>query len=84
AEAAGALAHNRAEAQIGRPIARPAVYQAARALLEDYLDITPERVQARRMKEERSRDPAKQLELMRAEILNGGTSAADDLESDAE
>lgn len=83
AEAAGALAHNRAEIQVGCPIARPAVYQAARAMLEDYLDITPARVEARRTKEERSRDPARQLELIRAEILDTGERAENDLAADA-
>lgn len=52
-ESSGAMAHFRAEHQIGKPIRRPAVYQAARALLEDYLDMTPERVVARHDKEVR-------------------------------
>lgn len=68
-EAAGALAHARAEQQIMKKMRRPAVYQAARAMLEDYLDMTPERITARKDKEVRSRAPGTQLDLMRDEIL---------------
>lgn len=49
-EAAGVMAHYKAERQIGAPIHRPAVYQASRALLEDYLDLKPERLILRRKK----------------------------------
>ena len=48
AEAAGALAHFRAERQIGRPLRRPATRQAASAFLENYFDVAPERVAKRR------------------------------------
>ena len=48
AEAAGALAHFRAERQIGRPLRRPATRQAAAAFLEDYFDVAPERVAKRK------------------------------------
>ncbi len=48
AEAAGALAHFRAERQIGRPLRRPATRQAAVAFLENYFDLAPERVAKRR------------------------------------
>ncbi|MFG6083435.1 hypothetical protein ACEUZ9_004695 [Paracoccus litorisediminis] len=68
-EAAGALAHARAEQQIGRKMRRPAVYQASRALLEDYLDMTPERINARAIKEVRGRSPGVQLGLIRDSIL---------------
>lgn len=56
AEAAGAFAHFRAERQIGRPLRLPATHQAARALLEDYLDAAPERM-ARRKALARQRTP---------------------------
>ena len=48
AEAAGALAHFRAERQIGRPLRRPATRQAAASFLENYFDAAPERVAKRR------------------------------------
>ena len=48
AEAAGALAHFRAERQIGRPLRRPATRQAASAFLANYFDVAPERVAKRR------------------------------------
>ena len=48
AEAAGALAHFRAERQIGRPLRRPATRQAAVSFLENYFDAAPERVAKRR------------------------------------
>ena len=67
-EAAGALAHARAEQQIQRPIHRPAVYQASRALIEDYLDMTPERITARLDRETRRRSPGAQLDLIRKNI----------------
>ena len=75
-EAAGAMAHYRAEVQIGAPVRRPAVYQAARALLEDYLDITPERVKRRLEMEERARPPAAQIDaaLASAEAPGSATS----------
>ena len=63
-EAAGALGHFRAESQIGKPIRRPHVYQAARAMLEDYLDMTEERVASRREKEIRGRTPGETIDLM--------------------
>ena len=63
-ESAGAMAHYRAEHQIGRPIRRPAVYQAARAVLEDYLDMTPERIDARLDKEVRSRTAGQKIDLI--------------------
>jgi hypothetical protein len=67
-EAAGALAHCRAELQIGKPIRRPAVYQAARALLEDYLDVTPDRLKSRAEKEGRTRTPGQQVDLLWTEF----------------
>lgn len=42
-EAAGAIAHLRAEMQFDRPLSRPRTFQAARALLYDYLDAAPDR-----------------------------------------
>lgn len=63
-EAAGAMSHYRAEHQIGKPIRRPAVYQASRATLEDYLDMTEERIAARAIKEERGRSAGQQIDLL--------------------
>ena len=62
-EAAGAVAHWRAECQIGSRIRRPAVFQAARALLEDYLDQTPDRIATRQAKMARRRIPSEQVRL---------------------
>lgn len=62
-EAAGAAAHWRAECQIGMRIRRPATFQAARAILEDYLDQTPGRIALRHTKTERRRTPAEQIRL---------------------
>lgn len=62
-EAAGAIAHSRAEAQIGKPIRRPAVYQAARSLREDYLDLTEDRLRSRKAKAVRTRSPGQQVDL---------------------
>lgn len=69
-EAAGALAHARAESQLSTPIRRPAVYQAARAILEDYLDMTEERIESRRLKEIRRRTPGQQLAILRDDIVS--------------
>jgi hypothetical protein len=63
-ESSGAMAHFRAEHQIGKPIRRPAVYQAGRAMLEDYLDMTPERIVSRSDKEERGRTAGQQIDLL--------------------
>lgn len=65
-EASGALAHNRAEAQIGKPIHRPAVYQAARGLIDEYLDMTPERIRSRHVKRENARSPGEQIDMLMA------------------
>lgn len=60
-ESAGALSHFRAEQQIGLPIRRPAVFQAARALRDDYLDVTDERIRMREVKEELKMTPAQKI-----------------------
>lgn len=65
-EAAGAMAHYRSEVQFEQPILRPATFQAARALLEDYLDVTPERIDMRHTKAERARSPAERMAEARA------------------
>lgn len=77
-EAAGALAHSRAEAQIGVPIMRPAVYQAARAMREDYMDLLPERLESRRNKAIRQRNPGTEMQLIRHDILADKARGADD------
>lgn len=56
-EAAGAMAHFKAETQIGLPIRRPSVFQAARALREDYLDVTEARIRMRAIKGELAMTP---------------------------
>lgn len=71
-EAAGALAHSKAEIQIGKPLRRPAVYQASRALIEDYLDMTPDRIRTRAEKEVRSRSTGTRIDLIARDILDGG------------
>ena len=60
-EAAGAMAHFKAETQIGLPIRRPAVFQAARALREDYLDVTEERIKMRAIKQELAMTPEQRI-----------------------
>ena len=60
-EGAAVIAHYRAEVQYEAPIIRPALYQAARAVVEDYLDMHPERIEARRVKEDKSRTPGEKL-----------------------
>lgn len=71
-EAAGAVAHWRAECQIGAPIRRPAVFQAARALLEDYLDQTPARIATRQNRQSRGRIPSEQiLKTVQAHLNKG-------------
>ena len=60
-EGAAVIAHYRAEVQYESPMARPAVYQAARAVVEDYLDMRPERVEAREKKAARSRTPGQTI-----------------------
>lgn len=60
-ESAGAMSHHRAESQIGTPLRKPNVYQAARALVEDYLDVTPERTLMKSIKKERSMTPTDRL-----------------------
>ena len=47
-EAAGIIAHMRAEDQLGMPLALPRVRKAARALVDDYLDLSDERRALRR------------------------------------
>jgi hypothetical protein len=82
AEAAGAIAHNRAELQIGRPIWRPAVYQAARAFLEDYLDMTEARIASRHKKEEHRKITGDYLNTLRAKALGLDQHEGDDLSAD--
>ena len=60
-EAAGAVAHWRAEIQYGMKIRRPAVFQASRSFLEDYLDQMDKRKIMRRDRNERRKNPSEQL-----------------------
>lgn len=63
-EAAGAMAHNRAELDFQGPLVVPHVYQAARSVLHDYLDCHPEKVQKRTRREEERRDMDQIVQLM--------------------
>jgi len=60
-ESAGAMAHFKAEVQIGLPIQRPAVFQAARALREDYLDVTEARIKMRAIKRDLAMTPEEKI-----------------------
>ena len=72
-ESAGAMAHFKAELQIGLPIRRPAVFQAARALREDYLDVTEARLRMRAIKRELAMTPE---ERIRALLAKDGVKGA--------
>lgn len=61
-EAAGAIAHWRAECQYGMKIRRPAVFQASRSFLEDYLDQMEKRKIMRRDRRERRMNPSQRLQ----------------------
>ena len=79
AEAAMACAHYRAEVQIGRPLFRPAAFQASRSLVEEYLDSRPERIKARRAKLRKEKTLAEELEeyaLARGSTLSSPSSEA--------
>jgi hypothetical protein len=83
-ESAGAMAHFKAEVQIGLPIRRPAVFQASRALREDYLDVTEARIKMRAIKqelamtpEERIRAGLKKVEAERAEQISKKEAGVD-------
>jgi len=60
-EAAGVFAHYKAEIQFGFPIQIPYVNQASRALIEDYLDMTPDRITKREIKRGRSKNMSDKL-----------------------
>lgn len=66
-EAAGAMAHNRAELDFKSPLAVPHVYQAARSVLHDYLDCHPDRIATRRLRREGRREMDEQVRLMLSE-----------------
>lgn len=72
-ESAGAMAHFKAEVQIGLPIRRPAVFQAARSLREDYLDVTEARIRMRAIKRELAMTPE---ERIRALLAKDGVKGA--------
>lgn len=69
-EASGAHAHSRAEEQTGKKILRPAVYQASRAILEDYLDMTPERIEKRHRRIEERRKTGEQVDMTLADVIS--------------
>lgn len=56
-EVAAPYAHFIAEKQNGGRLIRPAIYQAARDIHEDYLDMLPERIRDRRRKMDMKRSP---------------------------
>jgi len=70
-EGAAAVAHYRAEVQYGTRVLRPAVYQAARALVEDYLDLAPDRIEQRRLRAARQQRPGDRIKAIfaRPELL---------------
>ena len=49
AEAAGIVSHFRAEKQAMQPLHTPCVHQAGKAIVEDYLELSPERARLRRL-----------------------------------
>ena len=72
-ESAGAMAHFKAEVQIGLPIRRPAVFQAARSLREDYLDVTEARIRMRAIKRELAMTPEERIRaLLAKDGVKGG------------
>lgn len=73
-EAAGAMAHFKAESQIGLPIRRPSVFQAARALREDYLDVTEARIKMRAIKQDLAMTPEQRIrDLLKSRKPDEGT-----------
>ena len=67
-ECAGAMAHNKSEVQMGMPIVRPCVWQAAKALHQDYLDLDPERVKRREEDRERRRKLSETLSMISTQV----------------
>lgn len=66
-EAAGALAHNKAEIQLGGPLKTPRMFQAARALLHDYLNCSKEAVEKRNAAKDSKRKLTTQMSMMAQE-----------------
>lgn len=62
-EAAGVFAHYQAERAFRIPLPMPYVWQAARALVDDYLDLSPERVAKKTAIAERRRSLADKFGL---------------------
>lgn len=60
-EAAGVIAHNRAEIDVDGPLVIPHTFQAARNMLHDYLDRSPERIARIEETKVLRRSPGKQL-----------------------
>lgn len=63
-EAAGAMAHNRAELDFGFPLMVPHMFQAARSILHDYLDRHPDRAEIKKKRRESRRSLNEQIRLM--------------------
>lgn len=63
-EAAGALAHNKAEIQLNGPLRGAKVYQASRALRDDYLNCNPKVVAKRNEVKSKKRKIGTQLSMM--------------------
>lgn len=68
-EAAGALAHSKAEIQVGSPLVRPAVYQAVRSFHDEYLDLTEDRIRVKKGKAIATRKPEEQVRVILEDAL---------------
>lgn len=74
-EAAGVMAHYLAERAFRIPLEIPTVWQAARAIVDDYLDLSPERVEKKRKSASMRRSLADEFDAERASHaieMNGG------------
>ena len=67
AEAAAVCSHFRAERQFRQPLRKPAVFQASRSLIQDYLDLENPRLRQRRATAEERRPVGDRLATAAAE-----------------
>lgn len=81
-EAAGAMAHNRAEMDFKSPLYVPHVYQAARSILHDYLDCHPSRLEAKNRRREESRTLDEQIRLLADDARRGDQNISYEKEAD--